>query len=49
VGRVVREHPGKLDPVIVDINLKGKTASKQATLRLGHYLQQQYNVDFKDM
>ena len=49
VGRVIREYPGKIDPVVVDINLKGKTAEKQAKLRLGHYLQQGYNVLFKDM
>ena len=49
VGRVIREYPGKIDPVVVDINLKGKTAEKQAKLRLGHYLQQGYNVFFKDM
>jgi superfamily II DNA or RNA helicase len=49
VGRVIREYPGKKDPVVVDINLKGKTAEKQAKLRLGHYLQQQYDVFFKDM
>lgn len=49
IGRVVREYPNKKDPVIVDINLKGKTAEKQANLRLGHYMQQKYNVYFKDM
>ena len=49
VGRVIREYPGKIDPVVVDINLKGKTAEKQAKLRLGHYLQQGYTVFFKDM
>ena len=49
VGRVIREYPGKIEPVVVDINLKGKTAEKQAKLRLGHYLQQGYNVFFKDM
>lgn len=49
VGRVIREYPGKIDPVVVDINLKGKTAEKQAKLRLGHYLQQGYNIFFKDM
>jgi superfamily II DNA or RNA helicase len=49
VGRVIRQYPGKKDPVIVDINLKGKTAEKQAKLRLGHYLQQRYNVFFKEM
>ena len=48
VGRVIREYPGKKDPVVVDINLKGKTAEKQAKLRLGHYLQQQYSVSFKE-
>jgi superfamily II DNA or RNA helicase len=49
IGRVIREHPGKKDPIVVDINLKGKTAEKQAKLRLGHYLQQRYNVFFKEM
>jgi superfamily II DNA or RNA helicase len=49
IGRVVREFPGKKSPVVVDINLKGKTAEKQATLRMGHYMQQKYNVYFKDM
>jgi len=49
IGRVVREYPGKPSPVIVDINLKGKTAQKQGKLRLGHYLQQNYSVHFKEM
>ena len=49
VGRVIREYPGKIDPVVVDINLKGKTAEKQAKLRLGHYLQQGHKVSFKDL
>jgi superfamily II DNA or RNA helicase len=48
IGRVIREHPGKMDPVIVDINLLGKTAEKQAKLRLGHYLREKYAVYFKD-
>jgi superfamily II DNA or RNA helicase len=49
IGRVIREYPGKIDPVIVDINLKGKTAEKQAKVRLGHYLQQEHRVFFKPM
>jgi hypothetical protein len=49
IGIVIREYPGKIDPVIVDINLKGKTAEKQAKVRLGHYLQQEHKVFFKPM
>jgi len=45
IGRVVREHPGKIDPVIVDINLKGRTAERQAQLRMGHYLKEGYKVN----
>lgn len=48
IGRVIREHPGKIQPVIVDINLIGKTAEKQAKLRLGHYLREKYETNFKD-
>ena len=44
IGRVVRERPGKLTPVIVDINLKGRTAERQARFRLGHYMQEGYTV-----
>lgn len=46
IGRVIRIHPGKLKPVIVDINLKGNTAEKQAKLRLGHYLRENYTTKF---
>lgn len=49
IGRVIREYPGKQTPVVVDINLKGKTGEKQAKLRLGHYMQQQYKVYFTKM
>jgi superfamily II DNA or RNA helicase len=49
IGRVVREYPGKIQPVIVDVNLKGKTASKQAGTRLAHYRQQDYRVSFTDI
>lgn len=46
IGRVVREFPGKRAPVIVDINLKGRTAEMQAKLRLGHYIKEGYKVNF---
>jgi superfamily II DNA or RNA helicase len=44
IGRVVRKMDGKIQPVIVDINLKGKTASRQANARLGYYMRQGYEV-----
>jgi superfamily II DNA or RNA helicase len=46
IGRVVREYPNKKAPVIVDINLRGKTAEKQAQFRLGHYIKEGYQVNF---
>lgn len=46
IGRVVREYPNKISPVIVDINLRGKTAEKQAQFRLGHYIKEGYSVNF---
>ncbi len=44
IGRIVREHPGKMQPVVVDINLVGRTAEKQAQIRLGHYMKKGYNI-----
>ena len=46
VGRVIRESPGKLEPVIVDIRLEGNTVSRQFNNRLGHYMKQGYEIDF---
>lgn len=46
IGRVIRKHPGKMDPIIVDINLKGKTAENQAKVRLGFYMQEGYKSNF---
>lgn len=36
-GRVNRPHPNKLDPVIVDIGLEGKTAQRQGRVRFAFY------------
>ena len=44
IGRVIRMREGKLQPRIVDINLEGRTARKQASARRGYYMRQGYNV-----
>ena len=44
VGRVIRKEEGKLDPVIIDIHLKGNTARRQASNRMGHYMKQGYDI-----
>ena len=49
VGRVIRNFEGKKDPVIVDINLKGKTAERQAQVRLGHYIKEGYRINQIEM
>jgi superfamily II DNA or RNA helicase len=49
IGRVIRNFEGKKDPVIVDINLKGKTAERQAQVRLGHYMKEGYRINQIEM
>ena len=44
IGRVVRKHDDKRDPVIIDIHLKGKTAQRQASNRMGYYMKQGYQI-----
>ena len=44
IGRVIRIKEGKKDPVIIDINLVGNTARKQANNRRGYYLKQGYEI-----
>ena len=44
IGRVIREEPGKKTPLIVDINLVGNTAKRQANNRMGHYIKQEYKI-----
>jgi len=44
IGRVIREEEGKKDPVVIDINLVGKTARRQAKNRLGYYMKQGYVI-----
>jgi len=44
IGRIIRDYEGKQQPVVVDINLIGKTAKRQASQRLGYYIKQGYDV-----
>ena len=44
IGRIIRDYEGKQQPVVVDINLIGKTAKRQASLRMGYYLKQGYEI-----
>lgn len=44
IGRVIRKQEGKRDPVVIDIHLKGKTAQKQASNRMGYYMKQGYAI-----
>lgn len=44
VGRIQRELKGKLQPIIIDINLKGNTVKRQANNRLGFYMKQGWQI-----
>ena len=44
IGRIIRIKEGKKTPTIVDINLKGNTARKQANNRSGYYIKQGYKI-----
>jgi len=44
IGRIIRKVDGKKQPIVVDIHLKGKTAARQASARMGYYMKQGYEV-----
>lgn len=44
IGRVIREDKDKLQPVVIDIHLKGNTARKQASNRMAHYIKEGYHI-----
>jgi superfamily II DNA or RNA helicase len=46
VGRVIRKKEGKIDPIIVDIHLRGNTARKQASNRVGFYMKQGWDMKY---
>lgn len=45
VGRIIRIHEEKPQPIIVDIHLVGTTARRQANARMGYYMKQGYEVE----
>jgi|TARA_Y100000813_G_scaffold140784_1_gene102268 superfamily II DNA or RNA helicase len=45
IGRIIRKIDGKKQPVVVDFHLKGKTAARQASARMGYYMKQGYEVN----
>jgi superfamily II DNA or RNA helicase len=46
IGRIIRKSEGKLQPVVVDIQLKGNTARRQASNRIGHYMKEGYDITY---
>ena len=44
IGRVMREHPGKLSPIVVDIQFSGWLDKKQNNDRLGLYLKKGWEI-----
>lgn len=46
IGRIIREHPGKPQPIIVDIRLFGNTVTNQYNNRIGHYMKEGYEIEF---
>ena len=45
IGRIQRKLEGKPTPIVVDIHLKGKTANRQASARMGFYIKQGFPVE----
>ena len=45
IGRIIRQEESKKKPIVIDINLKGKTARRQANNRLGYYMKQGYVIN----
>lgn len=47
IGRVIRVKEGKLQPVVIDINLQGNTAKRQAKDRFGFYMKNGWEIKNK--
>lgn len=45
IGRIIRKQEGKKPPVVIDIHLKGNTARRQASNRMGYYMKEGYKID----
>lgn len=46
IGRVIRKHPDKIEPVIVDILLAGRTMKRHQDDRCGTYEKAEYEVNY---
>lgn len=44
IGRIMRDFPGKLTPVVIDLQFAGVADKKQNNLRLGFYLNKGWEV-----
>jgi hypothetical protein len=48
IGRIMRKHPAKPNPVVLDINFSSYPEKKQAAFRKGFYLNKGWDIlDFK--
>ncbi len=46
VGRIQRMHPGKIQPVVVDLVLQGRTAENQFNNRQGFYMKEGFDIKY---
>lgn len=44
IGRIMREHPNKLDPVVLDLQFSGSNDKKQNAARLAFYISKGWDV-----
>lgn len=47
IGRIIRKEKGKINPVVADIQLQGKTSKTQASNRFGFYTKQGYKIIYQ--
>ena len=45
IGSIIRKKEGKKAPVVIDIHLKGNTARRQASNRMGYYMKEGYKIN----
>jgi len=45
IGRIMRKHPDKLSPEVIDINFSGHADKKQNNLRLGFYMNKGWDIE----
>jgi len=49
IGRITRIYDSKLQPIVVDINLKGTTAKRQAQARAAYYMDNGWEIMYADL